>query len=146
MSTYTNGRYLVEIIDQGFETSAVKNTPAFFLQFRVLQRYQGSALQDCPQFERTYRQYLANTQGLQILQRDLATLGVQFNDLTDLDLGSEQPVSLIGHRVDLTCTLELYQSREVERWGVTPRRAKLDLSAVKALGQQLPVRPRPASK
>jgi hypothetical protein len=134
MPTYTPGRYRAGILDQGFDETA-KGTPYFFLQLRVLSRTDAGKPADCPQLERTYRQYLSHEVGHRILRDDLGALGVEVDDLTRLDLASPDPVKLIGREIDVVCDHEIYNGRTVERWRIArPARRKLSPDQVRALG------------
>jgi hypothetical protein len=133
-TTYVKGRYQAEIQDQGFEQSSVKGTPCFYMQLRILARYddQGKPM-PCPQYERTYRQYLSNEIGLGILKGDLKTLGVEFTQLRQLDPAVPGHINLTGRKIDVVCETDMYDGRQVERWGIPRSRKKLDLDAVKQL-------------
>src|SRR5215831_2289341 len=53
-TTYTAGKYLAEILHQGFEKSPVKGTSCFVLQLKVLARLDAYGRQQpCPQYERS---------------------------------------------------------------------------------------------
>jgi hypothetical protein len=134
-TTYTNGRYSAEVLDQGFEESSSKGTPGFFLKLKILNRYAADGqLEACQQYERRYIQYLGNETGFNILRADLKALGVQFTDLEQLDPTNPGHVRLVGRKVDVIREVEVYEGRERERWRI-PRR-KLGLDAVRALGAQ----------
>ncbi len=125
VTTYTTGKYLAEILDQGFEESAAKRTPAFYLQLRILGRYGADGqLEDCPRYERTYRQYLANETGAGILKGDLRSLDVQFNDLSQLEPGTHNHVSLVGRRIDVACEIERHICWPVEASPLRARRRR----------------------
>ena len=137
MSTYTPGLYQAEILDHGFEESTVKGTPCFSILFRVRGRYDDQhQLQECPHYERSYKQYLANETGLSILKGDLKTIGVQISDLTQLERGTSHSVKLVGLQIDVQCELEPYDGRMQERWRIPRSRKKLDLSAVRLLNDR----------
>src|SRR4051812_40552839 len=96
-TTYADGNYLVEVLDQGFGESEVKKTPFFFLQCKVIARIGADGQhQACPQYERTYRQHFGHELGGKILRGDLKALGVEVDDLLRLDLGAADPISLVG--------------------------------------------------
>jgi hypothetical protein len=136
-TTYDKGTYRAEVLDQGFEESASKGTPFFFLQLQILGKYDDQGqLQDCPQYERTYRQYLANETGARILCGDLRALEVEVADLTQLDVAATNAVRLVGRIIDMVCKLETYQGQQKERWGIPRTHKKLDLSAVRTLSDQ----------
>jgi hypothetical protein len=136
-TTYAKGKYRAEILDQGFEESATKGTPCFYLLLVIIGRYDDEdKVQECPRYERTYRQYLANETGVNILRGDLKTLGVQVNDLTQLDPSTVGHVRLAGRQIDVICDLESYQGKQRERWGLPRLRKKLDLGAIRALSDQ----------
>jgi hypothetical protein len=134
-TTYTPGRYRAEVRDQGFEEAGT-GTPYFFLQLKILARYEGDQSRECPQFERTYRQYLANDTGVHILRGQLKAVGVEIDDLVVLDPGADGHVSLVGRTLDVTCEHEAYQGRTVERWQIRPPRKKLSLDAVGRLAEK----------
>jgi len=89
-------------------------------------------VQPCPQYERTYRQYLANDTGVKILTGDLQALGVTVSRLSRLELTDPDPVRIVGRHIDVLCELEVYQGKTRERWRVA-RRKKLSLGDVRAL-------------
>jgi hypothetical protein len=137
MTTYANGRYHAEILEQGFERSPAKGTPFFFLKVRILGRYdEQGQLQDCPQYERDYRQYLVSEVSFNILKGALKTLGFEINGLLQLDPGSPDYVNLVGRKIDMTCDLETYQGRQRERWDIPRVREKLDLDALRYLNDK----------
>jgi hypothetical protein len=136
-TTYTNGKYRAEIREQGFEESPTKGTPYFFLQLTILGRYDAQEqLQECPRYERTYAQYLANDTGVQILKGDLKAIGVEMNDLSQMDPSSPHCINLVGRQIDVVCKLETYQGRERERWTIPRSRKRLDRDAVRALNDR----------
>ncbi len=133
-TTYGKGKYRAQVIDQGFEESTEKRTPCFFLQIKVLQRLDElGGLQDCPQYERTIRQYLANDTGVNILRGQLKALGVQVTSFSQLDPDTQGHVSLVGREIEVVCDIEAYQGRPQERWGLQRSRNKLAPDAVRAL-------------
>src|SRR2546421_449134 len=118
-TTYDKGKYRAEILDQGFAESPSKGTPYFFLQLRILGRYDADdKLHECPKYERTYCQYLTKDTGVNILMGDLKSLEVQVSDLTQLDPASPNHVRLAGRQIDVVCNLETYQGRQDERWSI----------------------------
>jgi hypothetical protein len=134
MTTYAKARYSAEILEQGFERSPAKGTPFFFLKVRILSRYDDQGqLQDCPQYEREYRQYLVSEVSFNILKGALKTLGYEVNSLLELDPGSPDHVNLVGRKIDMICDLETYQGRQRERWDIPRVREKLDLEGLRAL-------------
>jgi hypothetical protein len=136
-TTYTTGKYQAEILDQGFEESSTKHTPYFFLQLRILGRYDAQdELQECPMYERTYQQYLANDTGVGILKGDLKALGIDVTDLTQLDPGCPKFINLVGRRIDVLCKPETYQGRQRERWSIYRSRKKLNQDSVRALNDR----------
>jgi hypothetical protein len=133
-TTYTPGRYRAEIIDQGFFESNSKGTPGFFLQLKILSRCgPGGELQECPQFERTYEQYLANDTGARILYGDLKAIGFDVAELSRLDLDDSEAVHLVGQQIDVECRLEGYNGVVRERWGIPRPRKKLGLDAIRSV-------------
>lgn len=134
-TTYDKGLYQAEIVAQGFEESAAKGTPGFYLQLRILGRYDANgALQDCPRYERTIQQWLANEVGVNILLGALKALDVQVANLTQLDPGSAHHVNLVGRKIDVACELETYLGRQVERWSLPrSKKKKLALDKVRDL-------------
>jgi hypothetical protein len=136
-TTYSKGRYQAKVLDQGFEKSAAKGTPYFFLQFLILSGYgTDGQLQECPRYERTYRQYLNTETGVSIFRGDLKTLGVQISDLAQLDPGSPNHVTLVGRTIDVFCDLDSYQGKQVERWRIPRTGRKLSPDAVRAINDQ----------
>ena len=134
-TTYTSGRYLAEVLDQGFEESSSKGTPGFFLKLKILSRYAADGqLEECQPYERHYIQFLGNETGVNILRADLKALGVQFTDLEQLDPTNPSHDRLVGRKIDVVCEVEVYDGRERERWRI-PRK-KLGLDAVRALSAQ----------
>jgi hypothetical protein len=134
-TTYTNGMYRAEILDQGFEESSSKGTPGFFLLLKILNRYTADGqLEACQQYERVYTQFLANEIGIRILRADLQTLGLQVTDLTQLDPANPDHIRLVGRKVDVVCGTEVYKGLQRERWGFPRARKKLGLDAVRTLG------------
>src|SRR5262249_31658181 len=114
-----------------------KGTACFFLQIKVLARLDADGRQQpCPQYERTYRQYLANDTGVNILRRDLRVLGVEVTDLTQLEPGAANAVTLVGRQIEVSCESEQYQGKPQERWGIPRPQQRLGLDAVRALQDQ----------
>jgi hypothetical protein len=136
-TTYPRGKYQAKVIDQGFEQAASTGTVCFFMQLLVLGRYdeQGN-LQECPKFERSYKQYLANETGINILKGDLKSLGVEATDLVQLNLDSQGAISLRDRTIDVVCDHETYKGKVVERWQFPRTRKKLDLDSVRALNDK----------
>src|SRR5262245_18826414 len=136
-TTYRHGRYRARVLEQGFAESPVKGTPGFFLQLLVLGRYdeQGRP-QECPQYERTYTQYLANDTRASILKGDLRAIGVEITDLAQLHPESPNPITLVGREIDVVCEIEARDGRDQERWGIVRSRRRLDTSAIRDLSAQ----------
>jgi hypothetical protein len=135
-TTYSKGKYQAEVIDQGVE-EANTGTMCFFLHLKIMGRYDDKGLlQECPCYERTYRQYLANDTGVKILRGDLKTLDVQVTDFTQLDPEAPNGVSLIGRKIDVVCEHESYQGSPRERWGIPRARKKVDLGALRTLSDK----------
>src|SRR5262245_36024788 len=136
-TTYVAGRYLAKVLDHGFGKSESKGTPFFFCQIKVLARLDADGQQQpCPQYERSYRQYLANETGVNILRRDLRVLGVEVTDLRQLERGAPNAINLVGHQIEVVCELEPYDGKVVERWGIARTQKRIDLDAVLALQDQ----------
>jgi hypothetical protein len=136
-TTYQKGNYQAKVLQQGFEASAAKGTPYFYLQLLILACYDAKGEpQECPQYERTYRQYLNKDIGVGILKSALRSLGVEINAFTQLDPGSPDHVSLVGKIIDVSCDLEPYQGRDVERWSIPRTGKKLKLEEIRALNDQ----------
>ncbi len=145
MTTYTDGTYRAEIIDQGF--SASQNEKLFFyLRLRVRQRIDESGTpQECPQYERTVRQYLSNVVGEQILLRDLRAIGVVTDDIFRLGAEASDHIDLLGRVIDVTCNNEIYNGKTQERWTIArPAPKKLTLDAARALAARTHMTPPPA--
>jgi len=137
MTTYQYGRYLAEIVDQGFSESEAKGTPYFYLQIKVLARLGADGQpEECPQYERTYRQYLANEIGVGVLKGDLRSLGVEISDLTRLDHGASDAITLVGKKIEVACEIDHYQGKPIERWRIPRSRNKLGTNAIRALQDQ----------
>lgn len=135
-TTYAAGLYKAEILSQGFGTSARKGTPFFFVQVKILGRYDAQGtLQACPQYERTVRQYLTHEVSINIFKTMLKALQVEVTNLEQLDLEAANPISLVGRQLDLLCQLENFEGRTQEQWSL-PLRKKMDLSAVRALNDR----------
>jgi hypothetical protein len=134
-TTYANGKYLGEVIDQGFEETTKKKAPYFFLQLRILGRYDdGGELQDCPRYERTFKQYVNTETGVSILRGQLDTLGVEAPNLSSLAPGAAGHVSLVGRKIQVTCDHEPYEGKLSERWGIPrPRNNTLPLEDLRGL-------------
>ena len=135
-ATYSKGRYQAEILDQGFGESSVKHTPCFFLQLRILGRYGADdRVQECPCYEHTYTQYLANDTGVHILKADLKAIGLEITDLAQLDPSCPNCANLIGRTINVVCKLENDRGKETERWSLRSRK-KLDLDTVRTLNDR----------
>jgi hypothetical protein len=136
-TTYSPGNYQAEVLDQGYEESSSKGTPGFFLQLKIRGRYgPDGQLGECPQYERTYIQYIGNEAGVRILKSDLKVLGIEITDLAQLVPGSHDHISLVGRTIDVVCKQETYQGRPRERWSIPRSRKKLDMDAIRSLGDQ----------
>jgi hypothetical protein len=136
-TTYSDGKYLAEVTGQGFGKSSRKGTQYFFLELKILSRYDAQdQLQGCPQHQRVYQQYLAGEIGVKYLLGDLKSLDVQVKHLADLQPGMPNHVSLVGRKIDVVCKVEPFEGKEMERWTIPPKRQKLDLQAVRALDDQ----------
>jgi hypothetical protein len=132
--TYVPGRYKAEVVGQGFERSRLKETPCYCLQLRITGRYdERGDVQDCPRFERTYTQYLANETGVGILRGDLKALGVEVSDLTRLDPGAPDHINLVGRLIEVECGHETFNGQTRERWRIYRPRKKLDLDELAEL-------------
>jgi hypothetical protein len=136
-TTYTASKYQAEVKEQGFEQPD-GGTPYFYLQLQILHRVDAAGRpQDCPQYERTYRQYLGETGvGFRILAADLRALGVEVDELERLDPASADAINLVGRRIDVECAIESYNGRPVERWRVARERKKLSPAALLGLGEK----------
>jgi hypothetical protein len=136
-TTYAAGKYVAEVLDQGFDISRVKKTSFFFLQLRILGRYgdQGQIL-ECQKYERIYRQYLNTDTGVNILRDDLRVIGIELKAFAQLHGGTTDPINLVGRRIDVRCDIETYDGMQRERWGIWRAQQKLDLDAVQALDAQ----------
>jgi hypothetical protein len=136
-TTYGKGKYQAEVLEQGFTTARTTGTAGFFLQLKILGRYDGEGkLQECPQFERTVTQYLANDTGVKILRDDLKALGVRITALEQLNPAEPGHVSLVGRKIDVDCKVEVYQGRQRERWDIRRSQNTLNSAEVRALGDQ----------
>jgi hypothetical protein len=136
-TTYSKGDYRAEIVDQGFLESPSKRTPGFSLQFKILKRYGADGeLQECPQYERTYTQYLNTETGVNILRGDLQALGVEVSDFNQLDLANPNAIKLVGRQIDVQCKIEDFNGRAQERWLISRGPRKLRLDAVQKLNLQ----------
>jgi hypothetical protein len=136
-TTYPTGKYRALILDHGFTESEGKGTAAFFLQLRILKRDGANGeLEACPQYERTYRQYLANDTGINILRGHLKAIGVNITDLTQLDPEIAGGLRLAGKEIDVECDIETYNGQQRERWSIPRSRKKLKLDALRALNDR----------
>src|SRR5262249_21889193 len=132
--TYSKGRYRAMILEQGFTESSNKGTPAFYLQLRIFQRYGANdELEACPEYERTYLQYLANETGINILRGHLKAIGVSITDLAQLDPEAAGGLRLAGKEIDVEREIEAYNGQQRERWSIPPSPKKLQLVAVRSL-------------
>jgi hypothetical protein len=135
-TTYAKGRYQARVTDQGFEEAGT-GTPCFYLQLQILGQYAADGkVQECPRYERTYRQYLKNDIGAAILKADLRSLGVEVSDLQQLDLAASNPITLVERTIEVACDHAPYNGTLRERWSIPRVRKKLDLSAVRELNDQ----------
>jgi hypothetical protein len=151
-TTFTAGKYLTEVRDQGFELSLGKESPHFYLRLLILGRFDSAGkVQECPRYERFYIQYINNETGVKILRGDLLSLGLEFTDLTQLAPGAPNHLSLNGKKIEVVCALEVYKGQERERWYIHRQKKKLDLSDLKALDEKFgrrkgePPRPEPGT-
>jgi hypothetical protein len=137
-TTYSEGDYLAKVIAQGFESSIMKETPFFFLQLSIIGRYDstGCEIQHCPQYERSYRQYVNTETGVNLLKRDLKTLAVEFGDLKQLSPDFPGHLSLVGREIKVFCKIEMYKGKPQEWWEIPCPRAKLDPIALQRLSDQ----------
>jgi hypothetical protein len=134
MPTYEDARYRADVVGQRFIESSIKGTPGFELQLKILGRYgPGDELLECPQYERTYTQYLSNEIGVNILKDDLQALGVEFSDFAQLDPAKPGAINLVGRQVDVRCKIENREGREQERWSIARSRKPLGQDAVQQL-------------
>lgn len=132
-TTYVAGEYQAEVLSQGF-AEAGTGTPFFFLQIKVLGRYDGDGrVQACPQFERTYRQYLKNDAGIAILRGELKAIGVEVSDLIQLSPEIPTSINLTGRTINAFCTTEVYNGQEREKWQLRQPRKKVSLNTIREL-------------
>jgi hypothetical protein len=135
-TTYVPGRYRAVILEQGF-SRALTDSRYFYLLFRITGRYRDDGvLEECPQYERDYRQYLTTQIGVRILRGDLETLGVQVTTFEQLDPNLDGHVCLAGREVDVTCRHEAFNGRVRERWTITRTTPRLDLADLRELDSQ----------
>jgi hypothetical protein len=66
----------------------------------------------------------------------LKTLGIQVSDLTQLDAGAANAVTLVGRKIEVTCDHESYQGKLRERWGIPRARKKIAPGAVRGLNDK----------
>jgi hypothetical protein len=136
-TTYRKGKYRAIILDQWFDESRKKKTPGFFLLLKIVKRYGAKdELEACPEYERTYQQYLANETGVNILLGDLKAIGVQITDPTQLLPDAPGAVRLAGKEIDVQCEIEMYNGQERERWRIARSQTKMTLDAVRALNDK----------
>jgi hypothetical protein len=135
-TTYEPGKYQAKVLDQGFREAGT-GTPGFYLQFKLLGRYDKEGIvQECQQYERTYNQWLMEETGVKILKGDLKILGVEVSDLTKLDLTTPGPISLVNRTIDVYCVHEMPKGRLTERWVLRPPMKKLDQNAIQILNEK----------
>jgi hypothetical protein len=135
--TYIKGKYRARILEQGFTESSTKATPAFYLQLKILKRYGANdELEACPEYERTYLQYLANETSINILRGHLKAIGVSITDMAQLDPEAAGGLRLAGKEIDVECEIEVYNGQQRERWSIPRSRKKLKLDAVRALNDR----------
>jgi hypothetical protein len=124
---YDEGRYLVEVTDQGF-SEAKTGTPQFVLRFKVLgtpdpdgdpQGFEPDSMQ----YERTF--YRAITEKtIPYLTDELAILGFQGTSFRELDKSTPNFHDFTGLRVEMICKHENDREGVLrERWSLSIRGA-----------------------
>lgn len=135
-TTYKPGTYQAEIRDQGF-TEANTGTPGFFLQLQICgQIDKDGNLLECPRYERPLTYWLKNEINVNILKGALKVLDVEISDLSQLDPENPKSISLVGRKIEVACTIESVNGREMERWNIPRSKKKLTSDAVRALDDQ----------
>lgn len=117
MAFYEPGRYVVQVVDQGFGSSKQKLTPYFCLTVRPLARVvsadEHEAVRD--QYERYIMLYLTDKTVESVISR-LRRLGWNGTSFSQLDPENDEYHSFVGAEVLATCEHEQMGDKTYERW------------------------------
>jgi hypothetical protein len=136
-TTFSKGKYQAKILAQGYEKSRANETPYFYLQLLIMFRYGADgALQQCPQLERTYKQYVNTEQGVIIFREHLKAWKIDIAGLEQLDPDVPTHLNLVNRTIDVGCDFEHYEGKQRERWGPPRGGTKLGQDALRALNDK----------
>lgn len=111
------GDYLVECLEQRLERAS-NRTPVLAIRFKALGKYdEAGTLKSCPAFEGVSGHSLKSEASLRHLRADLRGI-IDLVDLSVLTHDAPRNVGLVGKRLTMRCTLEPFEGRMVERWGI----------------------------
>ena len=119
MATYKNGgKYLCEVVQQGFDTSPAKGTPFFFLKVKPLlevDKTDSTVSYECPNYERTLKMWITEKNiDVQIgILRDLGFTGSSFREL---DPENQSHFSFVGKEIFLLCKHEPYEDKIFDKF------------------------------
>jgi hypothetical protein len=125
------GRFLGKIRDCGFlEARSEGKHPQCFVTFDVLARIDAAsgALIGVPSATRTYYKS-THPKSVAWLIADLKAIGYDKESFRFLDPEVEGAVNLFGREIEVTCTHEVYQGVERERWSITGGEARVKAGA-----------------
>ena len=116
MTTFSEGRYQVRIVNQCYTKSPEKGTPGFTLTFRVLRNV------DEPEatvktFQRSTTWWLTKKTVKRFLH-DLHVLGYAGADIKDVDPDTPNFHDFRDQEVELTCEHEKTPAGVFEQWGL----------------------------
>ena len=117
MAFYEPGRYVVQVVDQGFGNSKQKLTPYFCLTVRPVARVISADEQEAvrDQYERYIMLYLTDKTVETVIAR-LRRLGWSGMSFSELDPENEEYFSFAGAEVLATCEHEHIGDKTYERW------------------------------
>ena len=117
MAYYEPGRYVVQVVDQGFGNSKQKLTPYFCLTVRPIARVISADEQEIvrDQYERYIMLYLTDKTVENVIAR-LRRLGWDGMSFSHLDPENEEYHSFRGAEVLATCEHEQSGDKTYERW------------------------------
>src|SRR5688500_5972121 len=117
MAFYQPGRYVVQVVDQGFGNSKQKLTPYFCLTVRPVARIitadEHAAISDS--YERYIMLYLTDKTVDNVIAR-LRRLGWNGTSFSQLDPSNEKYHSFEGLEIMATCEHEQMGDKTYERW------------------------------
>lgn len=117
MAFYEPGRYVVQVVDQGFGNSKQKLTPYFCLTVRPVARVISADEQELvrDQYERYIMLYLTDKTVESVIAR-LRRLGWTGTSFSQLDPENDKYHSFTGAEVLATCEHEHMGDKTYERW------------------------------